>query len=84
MTTADPQVQHSLQILTILIGGAGTVLIALLVAGIKALVETLIKSRQDMAVIKAQLVTITDSLKPVPQLERDVNILFEKIRNIER
>lgn len=70
-----------IQIAGLIIGGLGTIVLGLLTWGIKKLIETILSTRLELAVIKEQLKSLIEDNKSLPKIKEDLNALHSKVRS---
>lgn len=70
-----------LQIAGLIIGGLGTIVLGLLTWGIKKLIETILSTRLELAIIKEQLKSLIEDNKSLPKIKDDLNYLHNKVRS---
>ena len=70
-----------IQIAGLIIGGLGTIVLGLLTWGIKKLIETILSTRLELAVIKEQLKSLIEDNKALPKMKEDLNALHSKVRS---
>lgn len=71
------------QIAGIIIGGLGTIFLALFVWGLKALISSVLDATTELKVIKEQLKTLVEDTKSIPKMKDDINALHGKVRGLD-
>lgn len=71
------------QIAGIIIGGLGTIFLALFVWGLKALISSVLDATTELKVIKEQLKTLVEDTKAIPKMKEDINALHGKVRGLD-
>jgi len=72
-----------IQVAGIIIGGLGTLLLALLIWGLKSLISAVLKTSTELAIIKNQLSSLIEDTKSIHKIKEDINALHGKIRDIK-
>lgn len=75
--------QFVIQIAGIIIGGLGTIFLALLVWGLKALITAIFNNTQELAVIQNTLKTLVEDAKSIPKMKEDINALHGRVRDLK-
>lgn len=75
--------QFIIQVAGIIIGGLGTIFLALLVWGLKALITAILNNTTELAIIQNTLKILVEDAKAIPKMKEDINALHGKVRNIK-
>lgn len=72
-----------IQIIGIVLGGIGTIFLALLTWGIKALIASVLSAKHELAIIKEQLRFLLEDTKSIPKMKEDLNVLHSKVKTLQ-
>jgi hypothetical protein len=72
-----------IEITAIILGGIGTIFLALIVWGIKALIASVLSAKHELAIIKEQLRFLIEDTKAIPKMKEDLNVLHSKVKTMQ-
>ncbi len=72
-----------LQVVGLLLGGLGTILLGLIGWGLKTLIKTIWDALVELRLIKEQIKTLIEDTKAIPKMQQDLNALHGKVKKLE-
>ena len=72
-----------IQVAGIMIGGLGTIFLALLTWGVKSLISSVNLANKELHLIQYQIKTLVDDTKAIPEMRKDIDGIGNKVRSLE-
>ncbi len=72
----------TIKIAGLIIGGLGTIGVALLVWGLKALIQSVISTRDQLILVNEKVANLVEDTKSIPKLKEDINAFHAWKRNV--
>lgn len=75
--------ESTIKIMGMLLGSMGVLIGGLLLWGIKALISTLLKVNQEVAILNSKIGPISEETKSISKMKQDINAAHARISKLE-